>query len=169
MLATVAVVLAAAAALVGLRLFADDGEPLVDDSARYSGLSPRDIERPFLGERAPDGPLEFTATAFDCAGAGESTPAGRLPQGRYCTLALTVENTGTQPETFVAARQFLVDAESRRYQPDDDPELASRVVNPGNELRATLVFDVPESVTPDEAELHRSGRSSGVRILLRPR
>jgi hypothetical protein len=167
--ATVAVVLAAAAALVGLRLVGGGDEPLVDESARYSGLSARDVERPFLGERRSEGPLAFTATAFECAGGGESAPAARAPQGRYCTLALTVANTGTEPETFVAAEQFLIDAEARRYRPDDDPELASRVVNPGNELRATLVFDVPESTTPDEAELHRFARSGGVRVVLRPR
>lgn len=168
--ATVAIVLAGIAGLGGWWLFGPDDEPLVDQSARYSGLSPRDIERAFLGEPGSDGPLTFTATGFQCGpGGAEGALGGRVPQGRFCTLLLTVQNTGTQPETFVAAEQFLIDVESKRYRPDEDPELASRVVNPGNELRATLRFDVPASVTPDEAELHRARRTGGVRMLLRPR
>ena len=168
--AAVALVVAGVAALVGWRLLGPDDEPLGDTSARYSGLSARDIERPFLGEPGREGPITFTVTGFDCGASGpEGAVRGRTPQGRFCSLRLTVENTGTQPETFLASEQFLVDAESRRYRPDDDPDLASRVVNPGNQLTATLLFDVPPSVTPDEAELHRFGRSLGVRMLLRGR
>ncbi|MDP8937889.1 MAG: DUF4352 domain-containing protein [Actinomycetota bacterium] len=166
----VAVVAVAGLAVVGWLLLRPGDEPLVDESARYSGLSQRDIERPFLGEPGREGPLTFTATGFECGAVGaDGAVRGRVPQGRFCTLAVRVQNTGTQPETFLAGSQFLVDAESRRYRPDDDPELASKVVNPGNELTATLLFDVPPAVTPDEAELHRSERSQGVRMLLRPR
>ena len=166
----VAVVAAAGLAVLGWALLRPGDEPLVDESARYSGLSQRDIERPFLGEPGREGALTFTATGFECGPAGvDGAVRGRVPQGRFCTLVLRVQNTGAQPETFLAGSQFLVDSESRRYRADDDPELASRVVNPGNELTATLVFDVPPAVTPDEAELHRLERSQGVRMLLRPR
>jgi len=126
--------------------------------------------RPGSPRNGREGPLTFTATGFECgAGGAEGAVGDRVPQGRFCTLALRVENTGTEPETFVAASQVVIDSASRRYRPDDDPALASRVVNPGNELTATLLFDVPPSVTPDEAELHRSERSQGVRMLLRRR
>ena len=166
----IAVAVAGVLALVGWRLLGSGDEGLVDESARYSGQSARDIERFFLGEAGSEGPLTFTATGFDCGVAGlAGAVRGRVPQGRFCSLRLTVQNTGTQPETFLAAEQVLLDPQARRYRPDDDPDLASRVVNPGNELTATLLFDVPPSVNPDEAELHRSQRSRGVRVLLRPR
>ena len=166
----VALAVAGGLALVGWRLLGPGDEPLVDESARYSGQSARDIERPFLGEPGSEGPLTFTATGFECGVEGAAGAVrGRVPQGRFCSLRLTVQNTGTQPETFVAAEQVLLDQQARRYRPDDDPDLASRVVNPGNELTATLLFDVPPTVNPDEAELHRFQRSRGVRVLLRPR
>jgi len=168
-LAAIAVVVGVVG-LIGWRLLWPGDEPLVDESARYSGRSARDIERPFLGEPGREGSLTFTATGFECgAGGAGGAVRGRVPQGRFCSLRLTVSNTGTQPETFLLAEQVLLDPEARRYRPDDDPTLASRVVNPGNELTATLVFDVPPSVSPDEAELHRAERSRGVRVLLRPR
>ena len=164
------VVVAGVVALAGWRLLLPGDEPLGDESARYSGQSARDIERPFLGEPGSDGPLTFTVTGFDCGPPGtEGAAGGRVAQGRFCSLRLVVENTGTQPETFQLAEQFVLDPDARRYRPDDDPDLASRVVNPGNQLNATLVFDVPPSVRPDEAELHRFERSRGVRVLLRPR
>lgn len=166
----VALAVAGVLALVGWRLLGSGEEPLGDQSARFSGQSARDIERPFLGEPGSEGPLTFTATGFECGVEGAAgAVGGRVPQGRFCSLRLTVQNTGTQPETFLAAQQALLDPQARRYRPDDDPDLASRVVNPGNELTATLLFDVPPSVTPDEAELHRFERSRGVRVLLRPR
>ena len=68
-----------------------------------------------------------------------------------------------------AAEQLLVDAESKRYRPDDEGASVTRVVNPGNELTATLLFDVPPSVSPDEAELRRLPGSPGARMLLPPR
>lgn len=168
--AAVALAVAGVLGLFGWQLLGSDGEPLGDESARYSGQSDRDIERPFLGEPGREGPLTFTATGFECGGGGAGGAVrGRIPQGRFCSLRLTVSNTGNQPETFYAAEQVLIDSQSRRYRPDDDPDLASRVVNPGNELTATLLFDVPPSVSPDEAELHRFERSRGVRVLLRAR
>ena len=88
--------------------------------------------------------MTFTATGFECGPSGAAGAVdGRVPQGRFCSLRLRVQNTGTQPETFFAAEQSVLDSQARRYRPDDDPALASRVVNPGNELTATLLFDVP--------------------------
>ncbi len=158
-----------ALALVGWRLLGAGDQSPADLSARYPGRSARDVERPFLGEPGNDGSLTFTATGFECDSGSDGAVEERIPQGRFCTLALTVRNTGTQPETFVAAEQLLVDAESRSYRPDPDGASATRVVNPGNELTATLIFDVPPEVTPGQAELHRVARSPGVRVLLRPR
>lgn len=132
-----------------------------------------------VGQEARDGDLAFTVSAIDC-GVAQVTggPATRNAQGSFCFLHLNVKNFGRNPATFQGRMQMLLDDQSRRFGPDTGatqahPEnggqdLVNVVVNPGNELKAVLVFDVPDDVEPVVAALRSSQRGRGTFVNLQP-
>ena len=151
-----------------------------DDTSDLPRVANAGTRRPGIGEAARDGSLTFVVDKFDCdrKQLGEG-PTARTAQGRYCTLAFTASNTGTQPAFFSALSQLLLDAQRRRFAPDvlatvihqgrtgsgldDGP---AQQMNPGAEISTALVYDIPEGVTPELAELHGSGASLGVTVRL---
>ena len=140
---------------------------------------PREVESPAsaeagIGQEVRDGGLSFVVTAFECGsreiGAG---PVRRTALGKFCLLHLTVRNTGSGPEVLIPVRQYLLDAQSKRYGPDmratsSHPDASRELVagaqmNPGLQVRGVLVFDVPETLTPAAAELHAGTSAFGGR------
>jgi len=105
-----------------------------------------------IGQEVLDESLGFTVTSFECGAAD----AARAAQGKFCVLALSIRNTGRSPVTFVGRGQTLQDSQQRTFGPDTAAtaahaanagrDLLAPVVNPGNELRGALVFDVPVDV-----------------------
>jgi hypothetical protein len=145
-----------------------------------------------LGEEARDGSLAFKVLAADCGATRiEGGTAVRVAQGVFCQVSLTVRNDGRNPSTlrifFGCARNSprcpppavaLTDGQSRQYEPDAGatqahPANAQRdlvapsTVNPGNELSATLVFDIPPGVEPVTLTFRASPNEPGAIVRLR--
>src|SRR5262249_31819635 len=125
-----------------------------------------------VGQEVLDESFAFTVTSFECGTAQIS----RTPQGKFCFLAITVRNTGRNPLTFQARAQMLQDNQQRTFGPDvaatgEHPANAGRdvlspVINPGNELRGTLVYDVPAQVTLVAATLRAGPTGPGAYVKL---
>ena len=110
-----------------------------------------------VGQEVIDANLAFTVQSIDC-GATQVTggPSTRTAQGKFCVLSLTLRNAGRTPVTFQGRAQMLQDIQQRFFGPDTaataaHPVNAGRdmlapVVNPGNELKGVLVYDVPADV-----------------------
>jgi len=139
----------------------------------------RGTTRPGIGQPARDGALTFVVTRFDC-GAEEVGQGGRKKTalGRYCLLEFKATNSGRQPTSLVASLQQLLDSERRHFAPDvvattiyQQVEAPGSVLtpfqqmNPGAEVVTALVFDVPDGVIPELAELH-AGTGLGVTVRL---
>ncbi|MDQ4098639.1 MAG: DUF4352 domain-containing protein, partial [Actinomycetota bacterium] len=132
-----------------------------------------------IGQEARDGDLAFTVQRLDC-GATEIGAGGgvRTAQGRFCVVDLDVKNFGRSPATFLGRLQMVLDGQSRRFEPDPTAteahpgnagrDLTSVVVNPGNELKGVLVYDVPDGVVPVVAALRVSPRGPGTYVNLEP-
>lgn len=151
-----------------------------DDSPELARVANAGTQRPGIGQPARDGPLTFVVDKLDC-GAKEmgEGPGARTALGRYCILDFRATNTGTQPAFFNLVNQFLLDGQRRRFAPDvlatsihqgasGRPTAISptQQMNPGAEISTSLVYDVPEGITPQAAELHGSGPSLGVTVRL---
>jgi hypothetical protein len=177
-LPTVAVVLLVAAASMlgvlaaGLVRRGDGAKPAAAPSSTVDSGT-----QPGMGEEAHEGGLSFVVTRFDCQPTQtDASGAIRTPQGRFCSLGLVVKNVGDRPEGFSGIFQGLVDGQGRRFGPDDKatqalPENQVRdfllqQINPGNEIRGVLVYDLPVGLEPAQALLKRTPRSSGVTIRL---
>ena len=171
----VPVLVGAAAILVILGLsgvFSGPSKPAIPVSAARGPVDPG------IGEAARDGSLTFVVTKFDCGtrDIGDG-PMKRTALGHYCVLDFTATNTGTQPTSFSVTGQSLRDALHRRFAPDPMATLAShrgspggltsslQQLNPGAEIAISLVYDIPDGVTPEVAEL-RSGNTLGVSVRL---
>jgi eukaryotic-like serine/threonine-protein kinase len=123
-----------------------------------------------LGDPVRDGQFEFVVRSVDCGAASVGRDlAPKTAQDQFCLVALEVENTGTEGRTFGGGQQFLFDTDGNRHDPDldatarheGDARLWSSHLNPGQRLEGTLVYDVPESVTPSRVELHDGPLSGG--------
>lgn len=133
-----------------------------------------------IGQPARDGPLTFVVTAFRCPGKdlGEG-PLRRTALGRYCVLDFRATNTSSRPASFSLPAQVLLDRQKRRFAPDPTATATLRraagsegfppvqQLNPGAEISSSLVYDVPEGITPELAELH-AGRTLGVTVRISP-
>lgn len=159
--------------LVALGAFSGDDGGTVPERAN------RGATQPGIGQAARDGSLTFVVTRFDC-GAEEVGDAGRrkVALGRYCLLEFTATNTGTQPTTFAAPAQLLLDGQRRRFAldatataihqlngaPGSVPVVVQQM-NPGARIETSLVYDIPDGVVPQLAELH-AGATLGVTVRL---
>lgn len=133
-----------------------------------------------IGQEARDGDLAFTVASVDCGATKVTGGASTLTaQGHFCFLKVAIKNYGRGPAMVYGPSQALFDEQSRRFQADPnatavDPDNAGQdftrgvVVNPGNELSAVLVFDVPADVTPVVASFQASpGRGAYVNLAAR--
>ena len=160
------------AVAIGTGAFSGDG----DDDVLVAGNTGQ--RQAGLGQPARDGPLTFVVTKFECPGK-ELNEGGlrRTALGRFCILHLRAMNSGNRPASFTLPDQVLLDRQKRRFAPDaaatslfrrsssQEPLLPVQQLNPGAEVTTLLVYDVPEGVTPELAELH-AGRSLGVTVRL---
>jgi hypothetical protein len=128
-----------------------------------------------LGDPVRDGQFEFVVRSVDCGAASVGRGiASKRAQDQFCLVAFEVENTGTEGRTFGGGQQFLFDTDGNRHDPDLDAtarheghvRLWSSHLNPGQRLEGTLVYDVPESVTPSRLELHDGPLSGGATVEL---
>jgi len=130
-----------------------------------------------IGQESRDGDLAFTVTAMDCGATHlPGAAAARAAQGLFCFVSVDVKNFGRAPDNFLGRLQTLLDTQSRRFSPDpsatqlypdnNGQDLTQVVVNPGNELKAVLVFDIPNGTVPVVAALRSTPRGPGTYINL---
>jgi hypothetical protein len=130
---------------------------------------------PGFGDKVRDGKFEFTVTKMDCS----KTRVGsqyldKTAQGKFCQISLTVKNIGDEAQTFSGSSQKAMDADGVEYSNDGAAELYANKdgstflneVNPGNQTKGVLIFDVPKATKLTSLELHDSPFSGGVEVSL---
>ncbi|GAC1644343.1 MAG: hypothetical protein NVS4B6_17340 [Mycobacterium sp.] len=123
------------------------------------------------GPRASDGSITFALTGTETAASVKSqdAPAERNAQGQYVIVHLTVSNTGDKPATFVGTFQKLK-AGGSTYSIDDvaTAYLNGTVaqLNPGDNSKVAIAFDVPAGTTPDSLEVHGDSTGAGAEVPL---
>ncbi|HXV92857.1 MAG TPA: DUF4190 domain-containing protein [Pseudonocardia sp.] len=128
-----------------------------------------------IGDEVGDGSFAFTVTDVEwnlqSLGAG---PTESVAQGSYVLVHVTVTNVGGQAVSFSEVGQTLLDARGRTFDPEPavaalsipDNERILAPIAPGASVDGTLVFDVPDGLTPAAIELHESPASEGVTVEL---
>lgn len=133
-----------------------------------------------LNQPASDGKFQFTITAFQCGQSEvvqpDSPDITSQAQGQFCTMNLTVKNSGTVAQSFDDTAQYVYDNADKQYSDSSDGTITANPsgsqfgtypsVNPGVSISGVVVFDVPKGVTPTYAMLHDSSASNGVRVSL---
>lgn len=180
-LAPLALLLLVAGVIAMPRLISSDGSPattVLEPATPNTGFIPP-VRFGRIGVEARDEDLAFVVESFQCGATEAQGTTGTLtPQGVFCFVAVDVRNVGRGPVTFVAREQILMDAQQRRFGPDSvvtaaHPANAGRdvtapVINPGNQLRLTLVYDIPPDARPTVAALRAHPSSPGAYVGLNP-
>jgi hypothetical protein len=135
--------------------------------------APSEIQK--IGTVVRDGKFEFVVSDFECGlDYIESRYGSReVPQGQYCTLALSVKNIGQSEQEFSPNAQKLLDDNGIEYSYDsgatyykNNSDSAYKRINPGNGIETVLAFDVPKDKSPVAVELHDSVLSNGTKVSL---
>jgi len=140
----------------------------VDDNAAGKNAVDTTLKKP-----ARDGKFEFTVTGMKC-GVKRVGPAdfGEKAQGQFCLVDVTVKNIGDGAQTFDGSSQYAYDDEGTEFSHDsaaatyanEDDTTFLEQINPGNQVKGTLVFDVPADAKITSVVLHDSIFSGGVRV-----
>lgn len=161
---------------LGLTLLPDENAP-----RRAVATTPAAVATspavPGLGQPARDGALEFVVEAVTCGHPTEgSALLHRTAQGQFCEVRLRVRNVGTHARVFTGRLQKAHGADGATYTDDLLAELYANTgnqtflkeINPGNQVRGILVFDIPKGARITSMELHDSPLSGGVTVAVRP-
>jgi hypothetical protein len=127
------------------------------------------------GAHAPvnDGKFQFTVGTLSCGHATvEHGVFSKTAQGQYCLLGLTVRNIGTEARTFADSFQKAFGPGGTQYGPDTGAGVIANaagtavftLINPGNQVTGTIVFDIPKNAAIATVELHDSPLSHGVKV-----
>ncbi len=151
-----------------------DGGPIASQVLAATPAADSADEGAELGEPARDGDFEFTVTAMECgAGTVGTEELHKDADGQFCLVDVTVENLGDETHLFFHEVQKVYDADGNQYAADTEASLylaestaVLSEVRAGRRADATVVFDVPEAVTPTVVELSHTLSSGGVRIAL---
>jgi hypothetical protein len=143
------------------------------DATQDAPGKPMSTKMPGIGQPARDGKFEFVVSKMDCS----KTEVGNQflnakAQGKFCLVTLTVRNIGIEAQTFDASSQHALDAKNTVYDTDsgaavyvnEHNETFLNSINPGNQVKGVIPFDVPKDVTITVLELHDSPFSEGVDI-----
>jgi hypothetical protein len=160
----------------------DDEEPAATQTnaaepATKAGENAKPAEKSQAGLNDPvrDGKFEFTVSKIDC---GKTKVGGAYmneqAQGMFCLINLTVKNIGKEAQLFSGSEQKTYDASGTEYSNDTGAEIVAnektatflQEINPGNQVKGVLVYDVPKGTKLTEMELHDSSFSDGVRVKL---
>jgi hypothetical protein len=130
---------------------------------------------PGLNTPVKDGKFTFVVSSVTCGkpSVGRSVIT-RKAQGTYCLVAVTVQNTGTEAQSFSDGFQKLLGSDGTVYGADiaagvianeNIAGLWTRIV-PGDKVSGTIVYDVPLQAQIAKVELHDSALSKGVTVTL---
>lgn len=129
-----------------------------------------------IGTAVRDGKFEFTVTKVDCSKTHVgSSDLGQRAQGKFCLVSVTVKNIGKEAQTFDADAQKAIAANGTTYDADsgaafyvnDDNQTFLNNINPGNQVKGIIPFDVPKDASIATVELHDSFFSGGVSVSIR--
>ena len=160
-----------------LILVAVSAVALACGSGSKSGGSAAKSPASLAGMNQPvrDGKFEFTVSGVQCGVTKVGTDVlNKTAQGQFCEIAVTVKNIGKEAQTFDGSAQKARDAGGTEYSNDAVAETyansASQTfleqINPGNQVKGMLVFDVPTNVKLARLRLHDSPFSNGVDVAL---
>lgn len=157
---------------------ADSGKQQADSGKADSNKQPADEDSEEktaeIGDAVKSGHFKFTVTKVS-GGVTQvgSTEFGQEAQGQFILVSVTVTNVGDSSETFFGSDQKLLDGDGKEYSADDeaaiyleDSNSLLEEINPGNTAKGTIVFDVPQNVTPKFIEFSGALFSSSVKVAL---
>lgn len=87
-------------------------------------------------------------------------------------MTVTVKNIGDEPQTLIDTEQQLTDGSGRQYTsntmaalllPGNENAFITDI-NPGNNIKAVLVYDMAKGAKPTTIQLHDSMFSGGVKV-----
>jgi hypothetical protein len=142
------------------------------------GASSQAASGPGIGSKVRDGKFQFTITRVSHrASVGDtSIGLGTKAQGRFTELHLKVTNIGSESQTLDDSSQYVFDASGRKFSADSTADIEANTgngggaflndINPGNTVRALILFDLPKGDKAVKAELHDSAFSGGVTVRL---
>ena len=123
-----------------------------------------------IGTEVRDGQFAFVVNSLQCG----RTKVGKgwraqHPQGQYCLADVSVRNAGTETRQMFSGSQKLIDSAGDSHSPSEAATLAAGTsliasLDPGDQARGTLVFDIPTDAQAALLELHDSPLSAGVQI-----
>jgi Domain of unknown function (DUF4352) len=147
--------------------------PPVRTTAPRTPAATRSPSRP--GQHAPvqDGKFEFVVGSLSCGHPSvNQSVVSRSAEGQFCLLELTVRNISSQSQSFADTFQKAIGPGGVRYGADTAAGVIVNasgtavwsVINPGNQVSGTIVFDIPKTASIATVELHDSLLSHGVTV-----
>jgi hypothetical protein len=128
---------------------------------------------PGINQEARDGKFAFTVTGVTTSKTvPDSRSEPKTAQGVYVIVSMTVKNIGDRAQGYYGDNQKLIDRQGRQFSPDSMADIAvngdndGTDVNPGNQIKVSVAFDVPDSTQPTQVVLHDSAYSGGVKANL---
>lgn len=128
-----------------------------------------------VGDKVRDGKFEFTVTDVE-TGVSEvgSDFLSETAQGEYTLVSMKIENIGDEAQTFFVDNVKGVDSKDREVSSDSGATLSANEgsdawiseINPGNSIKAVVVFDIAKGVTLDQVILSDSAFSGGTAVTL---
>lgn len=128
-----------------------------------------------IGDPVRDGQFEFVVDEVTC-GVSEvgDDLLGAQAQGQFCLVTVSVRNIGDEPRTFSDSNQKAFDADGNELGADstaglyanDHADALFTDINPGNDITAVIVFDIPRDGELARLRLHDSPFSGGVEVSL---
>jgi hypothetical protein len=145
-------------------------DAVTEIDANASGANAKDAQ---VNKAARDGKFEFTVTGIKC-GVKSVGPKefGTKAQGQFCLVDVTVKNIGKEAQIFDGSSQYAYDADGTEFSHSGDAAVYANEgnatfleqINPGNQSKGKLVFDVPADAKITSVVLHDSPFSGGVRV-----
>jgi len=127
-----------------------------------------------LGTPVRDGNLEFVVSSVRCGvpqvGSGLVT---RTASGQYCLADVRATDVKNDARTLYEPFQKLVDSAGHKHSADVTMRVVFRdqtiwdKIQPGQQVRGTMVFDIPKDVTATALELHDGIASGGATVRIR--
>jgi hypothetical protein len=129
-----------------------------------------------MGSPATDGKFQFTVTKMHCGVAKVGGDVlSKKAQGEFCLVNVTIKNVGDSAEIFDSTSQkasgrdgteFSTDPVAETYVNDQNQTFLEDI-NPGNQVKGTLIFDVPKGTEITSIVLHESMFTAGVKVPLK--
>lgn len=127
-----------------------------------------------IGEAARDGKFEFTVVKLKTGVNNVGGEWGENAQGEFVLVTLKVKNIGDEAQMLDDSNMYAYDAKGRKYEADGAAGIYANEedgaflndINPGNEVTAVIVFDVPKGTKLTKLELHDSAFSGGIEVKL---